>query len=68
MLPHEGAHWEKPYWLVDMACQVACYPAESTPMLTKAVAVGTFHSYKHSNKDNGWDTRTSQNNYSNIVI
>ena len=67
MLPYEGAHWEKVYWLVGMACRVACHLAKSTPMLTKAAAVGTLHPYKHSNKDNNWDTGTSQNNYSNIV-
>ena len=68
MLPHEGAHWEKPYRLVGMACRVACHPTKSTPMLTKVAAVGTFHLNKHSNKDNSWDTGTSQNNNSNIVI
>ena len=68
MLPHEGAHWKKPYWLVGMACRVVCHPAESIPMLTKAAAVGTVHPHKYSNKDNSWDTGTSQNNYSNIVI
>lgn len=43
MLPHEGAHWEKPYCVVGMACQVACYPTESILMLTKATIVRTLH-------------------------